>query len=132
MQVFKPTRENLHSNILRRFEENLKWHIDHGYRKTGEIIIDEILKNYTGLTNGVFTILIEDGSEKYHGNSVILVFNNDGIQIDGRIYFNPIEGKKVPKKAFNGTPIIDGSKPIKFEPPRKIDKKDRQAVLSSD
>jgi hypothetical protein len=120
MKIFKPTRDNLHPKIIEFFEKNEKWHEETGHKL--RLSIDELLKVCSGWDNGTFTVLILDSGKTHHGNFAIRVFNKDGVLVDARIYFNPIEGHKVPKKAFIGTPIIDGSKPMKFKPAKKKDK----------
>lgn len=120
MKVFNPTRENLHPKIVEFFEKGKKWHEDGGY-KYGVPTVDDLLKQYTGVDTGTFDILVQDSGEKHHGNCVVNVFNKDGIIVDARIYFNPIDGQKVPKKAFIGMPIIDGTKVMRFKQRRKKD-----------
>jgi hypothetical protein len=122
MKTFKPRRKNLHPNIIATFEKKMKWHISNGYIKAGELTIDEILKKYIGLTNGTFMILVQDCGKRFHDNATVMVFNKDGVLIDDRVYFNPRGNEKIPKKAFIGTPIIDGSKPMKFKPAKNEDK----------
>ncbi|MBU4332597.1 hypothetical protein KKD20_05795 [Patescibacteria group bacterium] len=107
-------------------KEGEKWHVDNGYEPsviTKQSVNKWFAKlDFIAWTNDVFTILMgsDDSNNK---NTVVLVFNSDGVVIDERIYFNPPEGlKKVPKRAFIGTPIIDGSKPMKFVAGNKKDK----------
>ncbi len=118
--VFQPTRENLHPNIIKVFEKNYEWQHIHGYG-TG-FTVDEILKITLGIHVGAFTILIQDGSDRHHGNTATMVFNKEGALIDVRVYYNPIEDVKPPKKTFIGAPVIDGSKPLRLKPSRKKDK----------
>ena len=118
-RIFQPTRENLHPNIIKVLEKNYEWQHVHGYG-TG-FIVDEILKITLGIQVGAFTILIQDGSERHHGNMATMVFNKEGILIDVRVYFNPVENSKPPKKTFIGAPIINGSKPMKLKPSRRKD-----------
>ncbi|MBI2446620.1 MAG: hypothetical protein HYV51_02240 [Parcubacteria group bacterium] len=121
MEIFKLTQENIHPKIVEFFEKIKKWHEENGYRY-GAQTIDDVLEQCIVVDTGTFIILIQDGGEKYHENCGVVVFNKNGIIIDSRIYFNPIEGQKVPKKAFIGIPIIDGSKVMKFKPHRKKEK----------
>src|SRR3989344_3006089 len=94
MEIFKPTRENLHPKIVEFFKKGKKWHEENGYNY-GVPTIDDDLEQYIGVNIGTFIILIQDAGEKYRGNCIANVFNKDGIIIDARIYFNPVVGQKV-------------------------------------
>lgn len=121
MRAFKPTRKNLHPRIVRTMERIKKWHEKNGYN--ANYSVDDILREqFVGIRAGAFTILVQDARKKqYHGNASIDVYNEKGVIVDNRVYYNPVKRHKVPSKAFIGTPIIDGSKPMKYKPVRKKD-----------
>jgi len=97
-----------------------KWHERNGYKPSYNI--DELLKNnFIAMKAGAFTILVEAAGKKYHGNAAISVYNEKGVIVDDRVYYNPLKNQKVPRKTFMGTPIVDGSKPMSYQPLRKKD-----------
>ena len=121
MRVFKPTRRNLHPRIVKTMERIKKWHAKNGYN--ANYSVDDILREqFVAVRAGAFTILVQDTRKKqYHGNAGIDVYNEKGVVVDDRVYYNPVKGHKVPSRAFIGTPIVDGSKPMKFKSARKKD-----------
>ena len=118
-RVFIPSRRTLHPRITRTPQRKLAWHIKNGYG-TG-LSVRDLWKHKIAIRAGSFLLLIEDGGTRHHGNAGIAVFNKNGVLVDDRVWFNPIKGRKVPRKAFIGTQIVDGSKPMKFRPLRKRD-----------
>jgi hypothetical protein len=118
-KVFRPNRKSLHPNIIKTFERILQWHADNGYTRINSL--NAFFQNLTAVTNGTFTILVQSAGSKHNNNAAVTVFNSNGQLVDGRIYYNPIKGKKTPKKAFIGTPIIDASKILRLKPVKKKD-----------
>ncbi|MEK7090176.1 MAG: hypothetical protein AAB930_01160 [Patescibacteria group bacterium] len=121
MRVFKPTRKNLHPRIIRTMERIKKWHEENGY--SDDYSVDDILqKQFVAIKAGAFTILVQDASEKeYHGNASVDVYNSKGVIVDNKVLYNPVKGHRVPKRAFIGTPIVDGSRPMQYKPVRRKD-----------
>lgn len=118
-KIFRPTPHNLPPAVLRTLSRKRRWHEHNGYGPTPSLT--KILKSKVAISAGSFLLLIGDGARQHHGNAAITVFNQKGRIVDDRIWFNSTEGKHVPKKAFIGTPIVDGSKPMRYRPLHKKD-----------
>jgi len=118
MKTFKPTRESLHPKIIQFFEKMKEWNKENrnNLKNPLDKTIDKLLKQFTGCKNKSFTILIQDGGKKNHGNCRIIVFNQEGIVIDDNGYFNSFVQKRYPRKRTHlGVPITNAIDTMKYK-----------------
>jgi len=118
-----PSLSEIDVRIVEWFQRNKDWHERHGFEQDYEI--EAIFKNTIYIETPEFLILVVDSSEDSHGNVGMAVFNKDGVLVEARSFFNENEEyPNAPTKAFNGIPVVSGSKPLRLIPKRKRDRDD--------
>ena len=124
MKVARSTMANVPARVVKTLTRMVKWHIRRGYYDKS--LAGKSFKLAFGdsivLSNRSFVVFVDDEGGGRNGNFSVTVFNREGLLVDDRVYRRPKARKgKVPRKTLIGTPIVNGSRPMKLRPLRKKD-----------
>ncbi len=117
-QAIQPIRyrDEFPPKIFELSERMMDWY--HALGKHLEIGPEDLIRQFPHFLIRVegFTILVEGGGEKYPDSVCLGFFSPKEMVVDELNFMYPEPGKELPQKWPHGAIVVDGSKPLDFEP----------------